>query len=215
MPKRHTKNRKQKKTKTRRRRTMKGGNFSPDETQYLQHQGFSNNQIETLQQLGITIADIQQKMSSIMNQSAEGFHGNSDDMAEQVVTELLNEHIFNNPNANAMNMEPIAHANDDNHYMDIDDNDLNLSQHSDNSLNLSDLQADSYDSNDGNTSGESMEWGGKKRRNKSYKKRKNNRRISRKQRGGTCYGTGVGANSNDPNYSIYNTNILKLFPYRP
>jgi hypothetical protein len=39
-------------------------------------------------------------------------------------------------------------------------------------------------------------------------------RKSRKQRGGTCYGNGVGANSYDPNYSIYNTNMLNLFPYR-
>jgi hypothetical protein len=29
-----------------------------------------------------------------------------------------------------------------------------------------------------------------------------------------CYGNGVGANSYDPNYSIYNTNMLKLFPYK-
>ena len=35
-----------------------------------------------------------------------------------------------------------------------------------------------------------------------------------RQSGGTCYGKGVGANSYDPNYSIYNTNMLKLFPYR-
>lgn len=37
---------------------------------------------------------------------------------------------------------------------------------------------------------------------------------TRKQKGGTCYGTGVGANNYDPNYSIYNTNMLRLFPYR-
>lgn len=217
MPKRHTKNKRQKKTRTRRRRTMKGGNFTPDETQHLEQQGFTNYQIETLQQLGVTMADIQQKMSSIMNQSAEGYFGNSDDMAEQVVTELLNEHIFNNPNANAMNMEPIPHANNDDHHMDMDDDELNLSQHSDNSLHLSDLQADSFDSNDGYTSGESMEWGGKKKRSKKSRKhiKKNKGKKSRKQRGGTCYGTGVGANPNDPNYSIYNTNMLQLFPYKP
>ena len=53
-----------------------------------------------------------------------------------------------------------------------------------------------------------------RKKNYSRKGRKNNMRKSRKQQGGTCYGTGVGANSNDPNYSIYNTNMLKLFPYR-
>ena len=57
---------------------------------------------------------------------------------------------------------------------------------------------------------------GKSRKN--FRRRKNNRRIkrkSRKQRGGVCYGNGVGANNYDPNFSIYNTNELKLFPYRP
>jgi len=46
-----------------------------------------------------------------------------------------------------------------------------------------------------------------------YRKSKKNKK-SRKQKGGTCYGSGVGANSYDPNYSIYNTRELKLFPYR-
>ena len=41
------------------------------------------------------------------------------------------------------------------------------------------------------------------------------RRKSRKQRGGVCYGNGVGANNYDPNFSIYNTRELTLFPYRP
>lgn len=51
--------------------------------------------------------------------------------------------------------------------------------------------------------------GGRKNR-----KRKNKRKT-RKQRGGMCYGRGVGANSYDPNYSIFNTSMLKLFPYKP
>ena len=48
----------------------------------------------------------------------------------------------------------------------------------------------------------------------SRKTRYNRRRHTRKQRGGKCFGNGVGANSNDPNYSIYNTNALTLFPYK-
>ncbi len=47
---------------------------------------------------------------------------------------------------------------------------------------------------------------------KKSRTRKNKTRRQR-QRGGTCYGTGVGSNNYDPNYSIYNTNMLKLFPY--
>ena len=38
---------------------------------------------------------------------------------------------------------------------------------------------------------------------------------TKKHKGGNgmVYGTGYGQNCNDPNHSIYNTNMLKLFPY--
>jgi hypothetical protein len=51
-----------------------------------------------------------------------------------------------------------------------------------------------------------------KRSRKKIRKNKNKTRRQR-QRGGICYGQGVGSNNYDPNYSIYNTNMLKLFPY--
>ena len=55
------------------------------------------------------------------------------------------------------------------------------------------------------------------KKNRNNKKRTHkNRRVHRKNlKGGMCFGNGVGANTNDPNYSIYNTNELKLFPYKP
>ena len=37
----------------------------------------------------------------------------------------------------------------------------------------------------------------------------------RRIKGGAMFGNGYGANCNDPNYNIYNTNLLKLFPYSP
>jgi len=42
-------------------------------------------------------------------------------------------------------------------------------------------------------------------------------RYSRNQKrgGGVRFGTGIGSNCNDPNQSIFNTNLLKLFPYKP
>jgi hypothetical protein len=52
---------------------------------------------------------------------------------------------------------------------------------------------------------------GKKKRGKKNK----SKRKSKKQRGGTCYGSGVGSNNYDPNFSIYNTRELQLFPYKP
>ena len=53
------------------------------------------------------------------------------------------------------------------------------------------------------------------RRRTFSRRRTLKRRSSRKQRGGTCFGNGVGANNGDPNFSIYNTRELQLFPYKP
>jgi hypothetical protein len=52
----------------------------------------------------------------------------------------------------------------------------------------------------------------KKRKTKKNKTKKQKHRI---KKGGAMFGNGYGANCNDPNYSIYNTNLLKLFPYNP
>ena len=56
---------------------------------------------------------------------------------------------------------------------------------------------------------------GKKRKSKSKKSKKSKNNKTRKQKGGVCYGSGVGANDYDPNFSIYNTRALQLFPYKP
>jgi hypothetical protein len=58
-----------------------------------------------------------------------------------------------------------------------------------------------------------------KNKNKKYTRKYRNKktRHSRrnKQKGGACYGSGVGSNDYDPNFSIYNTRELQLFPYKP
>ena len=54
--------------------------------------------------------------------------------------------------------------------------------------------------------------GGKRRKSRKMRGRK---QRGHKQRGGARYGTGVGANNFDPNDSIYNTQELNLFPYKP
>ena len=54
-----------------------------------------------------------------------------------------------------------------------------------------------------------------KNKNKT-KKNKTNKNTRRKMKGGNqMFGRGYGANCNDPNFSIANTNMLKLFPYKP
>ena len=55
------------------------------------------------------------------------------------------------------------------------------------------------------------------RRRVSSKSRRQTRRrrtYNRKGGAGACFGNGVGSNHFDPNYSIYNTRALQLFPYR-
>jgi hypothetical protein len=59
--------------------------------------------------------------------------------------------------------------------------------------------------------------GGKRKRRTMKRRNKRNKRNKRtvKRGGGGCFGNGVGANAYDPNYSIFNTRELQLFPYRP
>jgi|LakMenE18May11ns_1017448.scaffolds.fasta_scaffold9820223_3 hypothetical protein len=54
------------------------------------------------------------------------------------------------------------------------------------------------------------------RKNKRYNSKKSRKsRKFRKTRGGNRIGgNNIGANCSDPNFSIYNTNLLKLFPYK-
>ena len=62
--------------------------------------------------------------------------------------------------------------------------------------------------------------GRKNGRKISHRKIKCRRNVTRRSRsrklagGGVRYGTGVGSNCHDPNNSIFNTNLLKLFPYK-
>lgn len=220
--------RKSKKQRRHSRKYMKGGDYTPQQLGVLQNSGFSQYQIQRFEDMGLTYEQIDQKIQEIMG---EGFSGNSDDFADEVEQALFQEHMN----------QGIPHADDDEHHMDMDDEDSQNSLHlsdlqadsfvddedSQGSLHLSDLQADSFvDSEDGYTTNEDESFvvGGIRKR-RTIKKRKGRKthkkhgrkhgRKTRRQRGGTCYGNGVGANSYDPNFSIYNTRELQLFPYKP
>lgn len=70
-----------------------------------------------------------------------------------------------------------------------------------NTNNIDDVDLSlSFDDIQQPTSGGKKKWGGRKTR----------KLRSRKYNGGS----NVGCNNSDPNYSIYNTNMLQLFPYR-
>jgi|694.fasta_scaffold47220_4 hypothetical protein len=205
--------------KYRKRRIIKGGAYNNDELNTLQNIGFTNDQIETLNNMNIPINEITQRVNETE------MNGNENNVADIIMGELLNQ------NFDIMDIEAIPHADDEINYLEGDDIDLNSSQ---GSLHLSDLDETSRMS--GYTTGADESFGGKKnksrknknksRKNKNKsrknknKSRKNknksrkNKNKSRKQKGGMCYGNGVGANSYDPNYSIYNTRELQLFPYK-
>jgi len=85
-------------------------------------------------------------------------------------------------------------------------------------MNVDELNTSNISDMSGYTTGKAEsdnEFGGRRRRRRTKKTHGKKSRKTRKQRGGMCYGNGVGANSYEPNDSIYNTNMLKLFPYRP
>ena len=224
MGKKYTRNRRQKRRISRTRK-MRGGAYSQIELKQLQPAHFSENQIQILQDMEIPFNEVIFKVNQLRNQVPD------DELSEQVMVEILNEQIFQNPNAETI--DAIPHAQDDVHDMDVSFNSDNGSLHvsdldvTQDSMRANTTVADESFGNshmsDGSMSslfseGESFasETGGKKRRRKTRKNIKGRKtRKSRKQRGGMCYGNGVGANSYDPNYSIYNTRELTLFPYRP
>ena len=221
MAKKHTRNRRQKRRISRTRK-MVGGAYSQSEIQQLQTAQFSENQIQSLQDMEIPFNEVIFKVYQLQNQVP------GDELAEQVMIEILNEQIFQNPNAETL--DAIPHAQDDAHDMDLSFNsdngslhmsDLDVTQDSmranttvaDESFGNSSMSDGSMSSISSGNESLASEYGGKRSRRKTSRKGRKTRK-SRKQRGGMCYGNGVGANSYDPNYSIYNTNMLKLFPYK-
>jgi hypothetical protein len=127
------------------------------------------------------------------------------------LSDLDNESGYQNTLINEpMDLDAIPQAEDDSHYLDMDE--------SNGSLHLSDLDTSVLHESGYTTGPDDESFGGKRRRKSSKKRRgkkgRKTRKNRRKQKGGVCYGNGVGANSYDPNYSIYNTNMLKLFPYK-
>jgi hypothetical protein len=229
MPKRRTRSRRQITPKrVSRTRKMRGGAFSQNELQQLQTNGFSDYQIQILQERNIPFNDVMERINQLWNQGDDGFHGNSDDFAEQIMDQIIN---MQTPD---VDFDAIPQAEDDIHDMDMsfngDDDSLHLSDLNvtENSMRANTTVGDESFNNsqisDGlmsslfseNESMESQNGGRRRRRRVSKKARKSKKRKSRKQKqkGGTGYGSGVGANNFDPNFSIYNTRTLDLFPYR-
>lgn len=132
-----------------------------------------------------------------------------------------NDSSFHLSDLNTSNTSSMGNTTTDTNEFDLNITD-SIDDNSNGPLDVLDLD----ESNSVNTTIDSM--GGRKRRytkkskktkkakTKKAKKTKKSKKTTKKrrQRGGKCFGNGVGANSNDPNYSIYNTNALTLFPYK-
>jgi len=185
------------------RKNMKGGEFTPEEEETLRNQGFDDNEIARLIQLNIPM--------NIINQAITYYHENSHQLIINVA-EGLNENANENGNENGndnMDNENMAPLNLDDLQGDVVPDDNNgLANIPHNPDDNPDIDLDES----GNTSFADDSFGGK-RRTKRKRPKMRKHKSQRKMKGGVMFGNGYGANCNDPNYSIYNTNLLKLFPY--
>lgn len=183
-----------------------GGSFTQQDKHQLQEYGFTQYQIQSLEEFNLNLDQILNKINQLNTQMNTL---NQDELLDQVMNDLYNENIQN------QDIPFIEHDENDLHYLENNDD-----MHD---LNISDLDYEGRES--GNTTMEDFSFGGKKckklnktRHKKINRKTKNKiykEKNTRKHKGGSiCFGNGVGANNNDPNFSIYNTNMLKLFPYK-
>ena len=206
---------------------MVGGDFTQEENQQLLGLGFSQQDIEVLSNTGVGLNIIQISLTQVNPATGAPF-------TPQELIQSINEA---NEEINQLDVSGISNASEDDHNLDDSYNDsmnttseetnlndsnvFNGNNNSQDSLHLSDLNVSDVNGST-NTTMEDDSFGGRKRKaygkaRKTRKGRKGRKQgpKSRKQRGGMCFGNGVGANNYDPNFSIYNTRELTLFPYRP
>ena len=214
--------RRSKKTISRSKR-LSGGSLSQEEVNILMSKGLAKDQIQILKQFNVSLNEILIKIDQIMEQNP---HINSDAMAEQVLLELINEEMFLNAKNDSQMSDIISEdsyktqstvlEDENNHGLDDSFHTQSTVLEDENNHGLDDsfhTQSTVLDE-DNDEFLESQRAGRKSRKSRKARKSRKSRK-SRKQKGGMCYGNGVGANSFDPNYSIFNTNTLKLFPYKP
>ncbi len=161
------------KSKTNKRKLQRGGAFSQQEKQLLLNNGFTQEQIDELEQRNIDFERITEKIDEIMNQSDIGFAGNSDELTDAVMNAL---------NQDAIDLEEAIPANhDDVHDLDFAFNfDDEIIAGDDGPLNINDLNITPSDSESGHTTGSDDSFDGGKRR-KSNKRRSNKRRTNKKR----------------------------------
>lgn len=211
------------------------GGYNASQMRELQGHGMNMQQIDTLQSMNIPHQDIINRIQIAANNNID-----AEDIPEEIVRQIMDERIFNNQTSHFPNIE---HDTDEVHYLDMSN--LNLTDRTPEVLNLSDLNdnttltgyttspENSFDFTNSNifstpnnsqddvsldfstSDGSLYSLGGYRRKKSVNHKKIKKQRHTKKQKGGKCYGNGVGSNNNSPNWSIYNTNLSTLFPYKP
>ncbi len=189
-------------------RKMRGGALDEQELLGL---GFTAEQINALHGYGIDNMNlINMSLQQVNPQTGAPF------TPQELIDSLndVNNEVENEDDVQeVVNQQPPPEFNNDDNHMNF--NNMNFEQGP--GLAMQDL---------GPYSPQSVTeepYGGRRiRKSRKSKLRRSGRRMRRMRRmrsvkkgGGGCYGNGVGANAFDPNYSIYNTRELQLFPYRP
>jgi hypothetical protein len=221
---------------------MYGGNFSNNDNNELLSMGFNNNDILLLENyipnLNLIRISLQQINPETGNQYTpeeliQSLYNNEDNdnlNLSRISNNSDDTHELNNLDSSFnYNEDSMNTTNDNSNFLNENNFDNNFDNNysfssNDDSLHLSDLNDENNYSNN-TTREDEYSFGGKKRQSlkkysgkkkyKCIKKNKSKKKYRRLQKGGICYGRGVGANNYNPNFSIYNTRELQLFPYRP
>ena len=192
------------------KKNMRGGVFTAQEEARLNAENFTPEQIDILNQLNIPMATIDQAIDYF-----------NDNLNKIII--FIAQQLNTNPNVNLFAYPEMGQGNNDNDEQPGPGIDLADLQGDGNPQQNMDMDMDMDNQNNeldqtgvtsmADESDDEFEMeGGRKRHTR---RRKNGKRKShrRHKKGGALYGRGYGANCYDPNYSIYNTNLLKLFPY--
>jgi hypothetical protein len=208
---------------------MVGGEFNSSDVNELLSLGFTNEDIEFLSTVSPNINLIRQSLQQvnpetgslfspeeIMQSVHQAFNENDISQISNDEEDVHNEDfMYDYPESTNTSQESLSGLNLDNSSLDDSSSSFMHSLH-DSDLNNSNISS-------ANTSVSDTSMGGKKRRKTNKKRTKSKSPKSRKSaksrrriiKGGNCYGRGVGTNSYNPNFSIYNTKLLNLFPYKP
>ena len=171
---------------------------------------FNQAQREQLIELGFTeqqITPLQARLGNIPSNNAMN-------LIQQSLQQINPQtHLPNTPQEIIDSLEDVEGSTD----RESDSDEENDEQPQENGLNDAFIQEDGIEGNQDNNNLmlEDLMGGKRGKRGKRGKGKKTRKTRGRKQRGGMRYGTGVGSNCFDPNYSIYNTPALSLFPYKP